>query len=205
LVNVQFNVKVPDNFDNLADNLSGISGKIFATTVSFFSGIISMVIVFALVFYMTVREDGIKNFIVAVVPKKYEGYTISLVVRIKNKIGKWMQGQIVVMLAIFVLDFIWLSLLGIPYAFILVPLRRNLWNHSFFWTDNLCGSGCALGIFDFSMERTHCPSVVCSVSTNRIASDCSTGNEKSRWAQSHCDNFISFDRFKVGWSFGRNF
>jgi len=97
LVNVQFNVKVPDNFDNLADNLSGISGKIFATTVSFFSGIISMVIVFALVFYMTVREDGIKNFIVAVVPKKYEGYTISLVVRIKNKIGKWMQGQIVVM------------------------------------------------------------------------------------------------------------
>ncbi len=108
-----------DNFDNLADNFSGISEKIFATTVSFFSGIISAVVVFALVFYMTVRKDGIKNFIVAIVPKKHEEYATSLVIRIKDKIGKWMQGQIIVMLAIFIIDFIWLSILGIPYAFIL--------------------------------------------------------------------------------------
>jgi predicted PurR-regulated permease PerM len=101
------------------NSLSEISGKIFATTVNVFSGFVSVVIVFALVFYMTIREDGIKNFVVAIVPKKHEEYAISLVVRIKNKIGKWMQGQLVIMLIIFVLDFIWLSLLGIPYAFIL--------------------------------------------------------------------------------------
>jgi predicted PurR-regulated permease PerM len=104
---------------NIKESFSGISGNIFTTTVGFFSGLISIVVVFALVFYMTVREDGIKNFIVAVVPKKHEEYATSLVIRIKNKIGKWMQGQLIVMLSIFILDFIWLSLLGIPYAFIL--------------------------------------------------------------------------------------
>jgi len=104
---------------NVNNGLSDLSGKIFATTVNVFSGFISIVIVFALVFYMTIREDGIKNFVVAIVPQKHEEYAISLVVRIKNKIGKWMQGQLVIMLIIFVLDFIWLSLLGIPYAFIL--------------------------------------------------------------------------------------
>ena len=105
--------------DGLKNNFSDISGEIFATTVNFFSGLISVVIVFALVFYMTVREDGIKNFIVAVVPKKHEEYATSLIVRIKNKIGKWMQGQLFIMLTIFILDFIWLTILGIPYAFFL--------------------------------------------------------------------------------------
>ncbi len=106
-------------WENIKGNFSEISGNIFTTTVGFFSGIISVVVVFALVFYMTVREDGIKNFIVAIVPKKQEEYATSLVIRIKNKIGKWMQGQLLVMLSIFILDFIWLSVLGIPYAFIL--------------------------------------------------------------------------------------
>lgn len=105
--------------DNAGKNLSQFSEKIFATTVNVFSGFISIFIVFALVFYMTIKEDGIKNFIIAIVPKKHEEYATSLVVRIKNKIGKWMQGQLVVMLVIFILDFIWLSLLGIPYAFVL--------------------------------------------------------------------------------------
>lgn len=108
------------NFLNDTDkNLSKFSGKIFTTTVNVFSGFVSIFIVFALVFYMTIKEDGIKNFIVAVVPKKHEEYAVSLVVRIKNKIGKWMQGQLIVMLVIFILDFIWLTFLGIPYAFIL--------------------------------------------------------------------------------------
>ncbi len=111
------------NSQNFSNNTNGdlptLSEKIFTTTVNVFSGFISIVIVFALAFYMTIREDGIKNFIVAIVPKKHEEYATSLVIRIKNKIGKWMQGQLIVMLIIFVLDFIWLSLLGIPYAFIL--------------------------------------------------------------------------------------
>jgi predicted PurR-regulated permease PerM len=34
----------------------------------------------------------------------------------KQKIGKWMQGQIMLMAIIFILDYIGLSLVGIPYA-----------------------------------------------------------------------------------------
>lgn len=115
----KINLNSQNFLSNAGDNLSSLPEKIFATTVNVFSGFISVVIVFALVFYMTIREDGIRNFIVAVVPKKHEEYAISLVARIKNKIGKWMQGQLVIMLIIFVLDFAWLSLLGVPYPFIL--------------------------------------------------------------------------------------
>jgi predicted PurR-regulated permease PerM len=110
-------------------SLSGMtqsSGQIFSTTVGIFTVLLSIVIVLSLTFYMSVKEDGMKKFVLSFTPRGKKEYVISLVERIQKKIGRWMFGQLILMLVIFVLDFIALSLFGIPYALVLAFLAGIL-------------------------------------------------------------------------------
>jgi predicted PurR-regulated permease PerM len=104
---------------DFASNITKITQGIFNTTVGVFTGIISLIIVLSMTFYLSVKEDGVEKFITSITPQKYQIYVISLVNRMKKKIGKWMQGQVLLMAIIFVLDYIALLILGIPYALIL--------------------------------------------------------------------------------------
>lgn len=108
------------NFESILNNLvnefSKVPEKIYTGTIGVFSGFISVLIVLSMTFYMTVKENGIKNFIISVVPDDHKEYAASLSERIKAKIGKWMRGQLILMLIIFIFDFIGLSIIGIPYA-----------------------------------------------------------------------------------------
>jgi predicted PurR-regulated permease PerM len=104
---------------NISNGLSKSSSAIFSTTVGLFSGFISVVIVMSLTFYMSMKKDGMKNFVIAVTPENYQDYAVSAIERIKIKIGRWMQGQLFLMLTIFALDFMVLYFLNIPYALIL--------------------------------------------------------------------------------------
>lgn len=104
---------------SLGEEFAGYSDNIFSKTVGIFTGFISIVVVLTLTFYMAVEEDGMKKFIVLIVPEKHKEYAASLVARIKSKISSWMHGQLFLMFTIFVLDFIGLSLVGVPYALFL--------------------------------------------------------------------------------------
>ena len=102
------------------------SGQLFSTTVGVFSFFISILVILALTFYMSVREDGMNKFLVSITPSEHRKYVVSVADRIKSKIGKWMMGQIILMLIIFVLDFAALSIFHIPYALILALLAGLL-------------------------------------------------------------------------------
>jgi predicted PurR-regulated permease PerM len=104
---------------NLGNEVSSFSRNIFSTTLGVFSGIISLIVIFSLTFYMSVEEDGIKKFIVSVTPRKHRDYAKSITDRIKRKIGNWLIGQLFLMLSVFILDYIGLTLVGVPYALIL--------------------------------------------------------------------------------------
>jgi predicted PurR-regulated permease PerM len=101
---------------NSGGSLSEVSGNIFSRTVGVFSGFISAIVVLVLVFYMAVKQDGIGNFVSSVVPDKHKEYALSLTERIKAKIGRWMTGQLLLMVIIFVLNFVGLYFIGVPYA-----------------------------------------------------------------------------------------
>ncbi len=113
-------------FNNLSGWLSRAPRNIFSTTVGVFSGLIAVISVLAMAFYMTLVKDGIKKTVVAVTPKKHQQHAANLTIRIKHQIGKWMQGQLVLMGIIFVLDFVGLSFIGIPYALILAVIAGIL-------------------------------------------------------------------------------
>jgi predicted PurR-regulated permease PerM len=104
---------------NFGNELSNFSRNIFSTTLGVFSGIISLVVIFSLTFYMSVEEDGIKKFIISVTPTKNREYAKNLTDRIKDKIGNWLIGQLVLMFIVFLFVYIGLGLAGIPYALIL--------------------------------------------------------------------------------------
>jgi predicted PurR-regulated permease PerM len=105
--------------DNAESSFSNISKNIFSKTLGVFSGLLSIVVVFSMAFYMVMEEDGIKKFIVSTVPDKKKVYAASLTDRIENKIGKWVLGQLFLMVVIFILDFVGLYLVGVPYPLLL--------------------------------------------------------------------------------------
>lgn len=121
---LQFNSQ--EFLQNMLGNFSQSSGQIFSTTVSVFTFFISAVVVLALTFYMSVKEDSMNKFLVSITPKHNRQYVISIANRIKNKIGNWFAGQLLLMLIIFVLDFAALSFFHIPYALVLALLAGLL-------------------------------------------------------------------------------
>lgn len=114
-----FEFEQKDIIDKLGSDLSGSFSNIFSTTIGFFTGIVSFVVVLAMAFYMSIKEDGMERFLHSVTPDRYEEKTIIIAKKIKNRIGRWMSGQLVLMGIIFVLDFAVLYFLDVPYALII--------------------------------------------------------------------------------------
>lgn len=112
--------------NGFGDSLANISQNIFSKTIGVFSGLISIIVVFSLAFYMAMEENGIKKFIVSITPEKNKKYAGDLTERIENKIGKWMVGQLVLMIIVFALSFIGLYLVGVPYPLVLAILAGLL-------------------------------------------------------------------------------
>ncbi len=112
--------------NEIGNTIGSLPKNIFSTTVGVFSGALSFIVVLSMAFYMSVEEDGIKKFFVSVTPAKHKKYAASLTTRIEGKIGKWVVGQMMLMLIIFVLDYIGLTLIGMPYALVLAFLAGIL-------------------------------------------------------------------------------
>lgn len=100
---------------NFTDSLTGI----FSNSLQFLGNFFKVIIVASLSFYMLVKKDGTRGFLQNTIPKKYQSYTIDLVYRIQKKMGRWLVGQMTLIVIIFLLDYLALSLLGVPFALII--------------------------------------------------------------------------------------
>lgn len=105
-----------------AGAISQFSGGLFDTITGFFGGIVSIVLVVVISFYLSVREDGVGEFLSIITPLRYEKYAKGLWQRSQNKIGKWMQGQLLLGLFVGVLTYVALLVAGIPHALLLAFL-----------------------------------------------------------------------------------
>jgi predicted PurR-regulated permease PerM len=114
--NHSMSLNVQQLVDNFNNEIANLPQTIFSGTLGLVNNFISIIVVLVMAFYMTVKEDGIKKFIVSITPEKHKAYSASLTERMEIKIGKWVQGQLFLMLIIFMLDFVGLYLIGIPYA-----------------------------------------------------------------------------------------
>jgi len=99
--------------------VSSFSEGFFSTASRVFGGILSFLMVIVLSFYLSVESDGVSNFLRIVTPAKSEKYILSLWKRSQHKIGRWMQGQIVLAIIIAMLAFLGLTLLRVDNALLL--------------------------------------------------------------------------------------
>lgn len=106
--------------------ISEASQSFVGVTSGIFGGFFSFILIVILSFYFAMQERGIENFLKIVIPFDKEAYVIDLWKRSKEKIGKWMQGQLILGVLIFVLVYLGLTIFGVPYALILAMMAGVL-------------------------------------------------------------------------------
>lgn len=105
--------------NSLNDLAQNFGGALFATTKSVFTSILSTITVLVISFYLTVEENGMKNFVRHLAPYKHQAYVMKLIGKIQIKMGAWVLGQFILSAVIFGLVFIGLTVLKVKYALVL--------------------------------------------------------------------------------------
>jgi len=115
-----------EGLSSLGRNFANVTANFFQTTIGVFSGIIQVVSVLAISFYLISSESGLKNFIKSLVPFKHQAYSTALTDKIQNKIARWLLGQLILSGFIFLFTYIGLSVLGVRSALALALLAGLL-------------------------------------------------------------------------------
>jgi predicted PurR-regulated permease PerM len=95
------------------------SGGIFVTGAAVLGGVVNFVLTFVLAFYLALEEKGVQKFLRLITPRTHEIYVEGLWERSQQKIGMWMQGQLLLSLLVSLLVYIPMLILGMPYAALL--------------------------------------------------------------------------------------
>lgn len=108
------------DFANTAQKLaSSVSGGFIQSLSLFFGGILNIILIIVISFYLSIQEKGIENFLRIVLPQKNEEYVISLWQRSQRKIALWIKGQLMLAILIGILVYLGLVLIGVKYALII--------------------------------------------------------------------------------------
>lgn len=99
--------------------LQSIAPQLFAVAGNFAGGIMALIGVLVLTFYLTVEEAALKKFIRSVIPTNYQPYTIQKINQIQLRLGKWIRGQLILSLIIAVFSYIGLLIVGVKFALVL--------------------------------------------------------------------------------------
>ena len=103
----------------LANAFSSTSSGVVQLFATFFGGVFSLLLVIVLSFYFALSDTGVDDFLRLVIPAKHEDYAVDLWKRSQKKIGRWMQGQLLLSAIVGVLVYLGLLILGVPYALLL--------------------------------------------------------------------------------------
>lgn len=125
-LNQNFQDGITNSFGNLSENISTVGSNVFSSTISFFGGMFSFLIVLSIAFYLSVQEAGSKKFFASLLGDEHRQYALEFIERVQRKMGRWLQGQIVLMFLVFVIDYLGLLLIGAPYALILAIMAGVL-------------------------------------------------------------------------------
>lgn len=101
-------------------------GNLFEWSQSLFGSLTLFISVFAIAFYLTVDHRGIERFLRAVLPMRYEEPAVDIFLRARNKMGYWLQAQILLSFCVGLVVFAGLYILGVPHAFILAIIAGVL-------------------------------------------------------------------------------
>ncbi len=120
--NVGDQISSADLLRNISKTLSDTTGGVFTTLSAFFGGLTSFILIVVFSFYFSVQETGVDDFLRVVTPVQRQAYVLNLWKRSQEKIGKWMQGQLILGVIVGILLYLGLTILGIPNALLLAVI-----------------------------------------------------------------------------------
>ena|SRR3989338_6250561 len=119
-------IGISRGLSTLGDSFNNFLGSFLQTTLGVVSGIVQVIAVLAISFYLISSESGMKNLVKSLVPFKHQAYAVRLTDQVQKKIGSWLLGQLFLSGFIFLLIFIGLSILGVRNALALALLAGLL-------------------------------------------------------------------------------
>jgi predicted PurR-regulated permease PerM len=117
---------IQESLGSLQTALSSATQGVFSAVSSIFGGIIFFLAALVLTFYMVLNEELFMKFVEQITPQGYKIYAIKFIKRAQVKLGKWLRGQLFLMLFIGVLTYIGLLILGVKFALVLALIAGLL-------------------------------------------------------------------------------
>ncbi len=111
--------EIQNQLDAFSQFLQVSSTSVLNFIVNIFGGVLSTIAIIIISFYLAVQRQGVSGFIKSVLPAKYEDYVIDLWKRAEGKVGRWLQGQLLLALTVGLIVYVGLSLMGVKYALVL--------------------------------------------------------------------------------------
>ncbi|MEK7125058.1 MAG: AI-2E family transporter [Patescibacteria group bacterium] len=118
--------EVQNLLDLFSNYLQQISQSAISLLISVFGGMFSFVAIIVISFYLSVMKKGVEAFLESVVPRRYEDYAVDLWQRAETKVGRWLQGQLLLALVVGLVVYVGLSLMGMKFALVFGMLAMLL-------------------------------------------------------------------------------
>lgn len=103
-------------FESISNGLSSFGSGLLNTTRSVIGGVVATFTVVVLSLYLLLEEQGGRKLIIKLLPLENRDKVASILQKIGHKMGAWLRGQLLLGLVIGVIDFIIVSLVGLPFA-----------------------------------------------------------------------------------------
>jgi len=118
-----FSDLVSKNVSQLSASLGNIGQVLVSQTVGVVSGLVAIITVLVLTFYLLLEGEGMKKMYRGIFPADWHEALSETTRKIIDKLGAWIRGQLLVMLAVGVSITIGLFIIGSPYS-----LTLGLWS-----------------------------------------------------------------------------
>lgn len=116
---ISHNASLGDVIKSIQGVVTSLSGGFFNIFGSAFGGVVNLLLILIISFYLSITDKGIENFLRVITPEIHEEYVIGLWLRTERKIGLWMQGQLLMGIIVGVLAYLGLTIIGVKYSLVL--------------------------------------------------------------------------------------
>ncbi len=119
---ISHNASIGEVIQSTQGLVTSLSGGFFNIFGQAFGGVVNLLLIMIVSFYLSVTEHGIQNFLRIITPDTHEEYIIGLWLRTEHKIGLWMQGQMLMGVLVGMLTYLGLTIIGVKYSLVLALL-----------------------------------------------------------------------------------
>ncbi|MGL5830645.1 MAG: AI-2E family transporter [Candidatus Altimarinota bacterium] len=112
-------LQLQNSLQLVSTQIVSLGGNLWSVLMFITNGLMNLLLIAILVFFMTVDEKAVENFCISIFPNKYSEYISDRMQMVKTKIGHWIRGQFLVCVISGVATFIGLAVMGIEYSVIL--------------------------------------------------------------------------------------